>query len=75
MRQRDTNGIVVITQMQPITVLFTVPEDDLPPVLRRVQAGERRAVEACDRADTIKLATGTLQTVDNQIDTTTGTIK
>ena len=74
-RSGDANGIVVITQMSPISVIFTVPESDLPSVLEPLRAGTRLPVEAWDRADTTKLAVGTLQTVDNQIDTTTGTIK
>ncbi len=74
-RSGDANGIVVITQMSPISVIFTVPESDLPSVLEPLRAGSRLPVEAWDRADTTKLAVGTLQTVDNQIDTTTGTIK
>ncbi len=71
----DTNGIVVITQMRPISVLFTVPEAELPAVLDGLRKDRRMPVEAWDRSDTIKIATGVLQTVDNQIDTTTGTIK
>lgn len=74
-RSGDANGIVVITQMQPISVLFTVPESDLPAVLDALRSGNSPAVEAWDRAETTLLATGTLQTVDNQIDPTTGTIK
>ena len=74
-RSGDTNGIVVITQMQPISVLFTVPEVDLPAVLDALRRGNNSpAVEAWDRAETTLLARGTLRTVDNQIDTTTGTI-
>jgi multidrug efflux system membrane fusion protein len=74
-RSGDPNGIVVITQMQPISVLFTVPESELPAVLDALRSGNSPAVEAWDRAETVLLATGTLQTVDNQIDPTTGTIK
>ncbi len=74
-RSGDQNGIVVITQMRPISVIFTVPETDLPPVLEALRANRKLAVEAWDRADALKLATGALQTVDNQIDTATGTIK
>jgi multidrug efflux system membrane fusion protein len=65
--------LVVITQVQPITVLFTIPEDNLPPVLKKLRAGERLPVEAYDRAGQTKLATGSLLTVDNQIDQSTGT--
>jgi len=71
----DTNGIVLITQMRPISVLFTVPEAELPAVLDGLRKNRRMPVEAWDRNDTTKIATGLLRTVDNQIDTTTGTIK
>ena len=71
----DTNGLVVITQLQPITVIFTLPEDQLPQVVKRLNTGATLQVEAYDRANTTKLATGKLISVDNQIDTTTGTIK
>ena len=71
----DPNGIVVITQLQPITVVFTVPEDSLPKVMQRLQSGATLPVTAYDRSQQTKLATGKLLTTDNQIDTTTGTIK
>ncbi len=71
----DSGGIVVITQEQPISVVFTLPEDDLPAVARRLRAGARLPVEAFDRAQSVKLADGTLATLDNQIDSTTGTVK
>ncbi len=71
----DANGIVVITQLQPITVVFTLPEDNLPAVMKRLHAGATLPVTVFDRAQTIQLATGKLTTVDNQIDTTTGTVK
>ncbi|HWT72524.1 MAG TPA: efflux RND transporter periplasmic adaptor subunit, partial [Oxalicibacterium sp.] len=71
----DANGIVVITQLQPISVIFTLPEDNIPEVMQRLQAGAKLAVDAYDRAQLNKLATGTLVTVDNQIDPTTGTVK
>jgi multidrug efflux system membrane fusion protein len=74
-RSGDANGIVVITQMQPISVIFTVPEIELPAVLDAMRSKDSPTVEAWDRAETTLLATGTLETVDNQIDTTTGTIK
>jgi membrane fusion protein, multidrug efflux system len=74
-RSGDANGIVVITQMQPISVIFTVPEIELPAVLDALRSNRSPEVEAWDRAERTLLATGTLQTVDNQIDTTTGTIK
>jgi multidrug efflux system membrane fusion protein len=74
-RSGDANGLVVITQMRPISVIFTVPETDLPAVLDAYRRGNRPPVEAWDRAESAMLAKGTLQTIDNQIDTTTGTIR
>jgi multidrug efflux system membrane fusion protein len=74
-RSGDTNGLVVITMMRPISVLFTVPETDLPAVLEAYRRGHRLRVQAWDRAETHQLAEGELRTVDNQIDTATGTIK
>ena len=71
----DTNGLLVITQLQPITVIFTVAEDNLPPVYQKLNAGEQLVVEAYDRAVQKKLATGSLLTIDNQIDPTTGTVR
>ena len=71
----DLNGLAVITQRQPITVVFTIPQDSLPDVLRRLHAHERLAVDAFDRTMTTKLASGTLSAVDSEIDPTTGTIK
>ena len=71
----DTNGLLVVTQLQPISVIFTLPEDQLPEVLKRVRGGSKLAVEAFDRAAQTHLASGSLLTVDNQIDTTTGTVK
>jgi multidrug efflux system membrane fusion protein len=71
----EPNGLVVITQMQPITVVFTLPEDQVPPLLKRVHAGATLPVTAYDRTDTHQLATGTLQSIDSEIDPTTGTIK
>lgn len=71
----DTNGIAVITQLQPITVVFTIPEDSLPQVMKKLHAGERLTVEAYDREQRNKLATGYLLTADNQIDPTTGTVR
>ncbi len=71
----DTNALVVITQVQPITVAFTLPESQLTPVLARYRSGAKLAVEAWDRGDTRKQATGVLGSLDNQIDTTTGTLK
>jgi multidrug efflux system membrane fusion protein len=71
----DANGLVVITQIQPISVIFTVPEDSLPVVLRKLAAGQHLSAEAYDRANTTKIASGTLATVDNQIDPTTGSLR
>ena len=71
----DTNGLLVITQIQPISVIFTVAEDDLPVVLRKLAAGQHLTADAYDRANTTKIGTGTLATVDNQIDPTTGTLR
>jgi len=71
----DPSGVVVITQLQPFSVIFTLPEDNVPTVMSRMGAGSGLAVTAYDRALTTKLATGTLSTIDNQIDTTTGTVK
>ena len=71
----DTNGLVVITQIQPITVIFTIPEDNIPIVQQEVQAGHTLSVVAYDRSGAIKLATGNLGTLDNQIDTATGSVK
>jgi multidrug efflux system membrane fusion protein len=71
----DTNGLVVITQLQPISVLFTVPEDNLQAISKRIQSGAILPAAAYDRSGTNKIADGTLQTFDSQIDPTTGTIK
>ncbi|MEJ1968168.1 MAG: MdtA/MuxA family multidrug efflux RND transporter periplasmic adaptor subunit [Rhizomicrobium sp.] len=71
----QTNGIVVVTQEKPISVLFTVPEDNIGDIMDRVNAGAKLTVFAYDRGQTKLLATGVLATVDNQIDTTTGTVK
>jgi multidrug efflux system membrane fusion protein len=71
----DTTGLVVITQLQPITVVFTIPEDNIPAVLDKLKRGVRLPVEAYDRALQHRLATGYLLTVDNQIDVTTGTVR
>ena len=74
-RASDANGIVVITQPSPIGVVFPIPEDQLPRVMKRLRAGDRIAVDAYDRAQKEKLGSGRLLTADNQIDTATGTIK
>jgi multidrug efflux system membrane fusion protein len=74
-RAADPSGMVVITQLQPISVLFSIPEDNLADVLRKIRSGQQLRVEAWDHDDTKKLADGILLTADNQIDTTTGTSK
>lgn len=74
-RGADATGIVVITQTTPIAVLYTVPQDELPGVIKRVQAGDKLEVEAWDREQKAKLATGMLTAVDNLVDTATGTVK
>ncbi|HEF4733139.1 multidrug transporter subunit MdtA [Burkholderia multivorans] len=71
----DTNGIVVITQLQPMSVIFTTSEDNLPQILKQVNAGQKLSVTAYNRNNTIPLETGSLETLDNQIDTSTGTVK
>jgi multidrug efflux system membrane fusion protein len=71
----DANGLVVIAQLQPVTVVFSIPEDNLPRVMKRLQDGEAIVVDAWDRDQKMKLATGRLLTVDNQIDVATGTVK
>jgi membrane fusion protein, multidrug efflux system len=71
----DTNGLVVITQLQPIAVLFSLPQDQLPQVNAKLRGGVQLNVEAYDRDDSDKIATGKLLTIDNQIDLATGTYK
>ncbi|MET3620767.1 MdtA/MuxA family multidrug efflux RND transporter periplasmic adaptor subunit [Burkholderia ambifaria] len=71
----DTNGIVVITQMQPMSVIFTTSEDNLSQILKQVNAGKKLSVTAYNRNNTVPLETGSLETLDNQIDTSTGTVK
>jgi membrane fusion protein, multidrug efflux system len=71
----DSTGLVVITQIHPIAIIFTLPEDQLPQVQQAMKGGAKLVVEAYDRSDAHKLAAGTLLTIDNQIDTTTGTAK
>jgi multidrug efflux system membrane fusion protein len=70
----DVNGLLVITQLQPIAVIFSLPQDQLSQVMSKLQ-GKQLLVEAYDRDDVRKIATGKLLTIDNQIDTTTGTYK
>jgi multidrug efflux system membrane fusion protein len=71
----STTALVVITQLQPITVIFSVAEDYLPQIQKQMRAGHKLAVDALDRDQLTKLASGSLLTLDNQIDTSTGTVK
>lgn len=71
----DTIGLAVITKLQPITVVFSIPEDNLPQVMAKYQAGEKLVAEAYNREDTKKIATGYLLAVDSQIDQSTGMVK
>src|SRR5208283_727096 len=71
----DTNGLLIITQMDPISAIFTISEDELQAVLKKMAAGQTLEVDAYDRAATTKLAQGSLTTLDNQIDPATGTLK
>lgn len=71
----SSSGLVVITQLDPISVIFTTAEDQLPPILDRMHGGQELSVEAWDRENKKKLAEGKLETIDNQIDPTTGTLK
>jgi membrane fusion protein, multidrug efflux system len=74
-RATDSTGLFVITQVSPISVIFTLPEDQVPVVIKRLRAGEHLSVSAFDRSMAHKLADGKLITTDNQIDTATGTVK
>jgi len=71
----DTNGLAVITQLQPITVIFPIPEDNLPALMEKMKSKGRLEVEAYNRDQSQKLSAGSLMTVDNLIDPTTGTVK
>ena len=71
----DPNGLVVITQIQPITVIFPIPEDSLPPVIAALNGGRKLPVDVYNREQTQKLAAGLLLTADNQIDPSTGTVR
>jgi multidrug efflux system membrane fusion protein len=73
--QANTSTIVVVTEMQPMSVLFPVPEDTLSEILQRLNRGEKLAVDAYDRSLTNKIASGVLANADNEIDPTTGTLK
>ncbi len=69
------NGLVVVTQIHPISVIFTIPEDDIPGLQAQMKAGAALPVDAYDRTNTIKLASGSVETIDNTIDTSTGTVR
>jgi multidrug efflux system membrane fusion protein len=71
----DPGGLVVIAQLEPIALVFSVPEDSLQPILRRFRTGNKVPVDAFDREGRTKIATGTLVAIDNQIDPTTGTVR
>jgi multidrug efflux system membrane fusion protein len=71
----DTNGIVVVNQVQPISVIFSIPEDNVPALLKKVRQGTAMKVEAYDKPAAVKLADGKLSSLDNAIDTSTGTVK
>jgi len=73
--QANSSTIVIVTQMQPMSVLFTVPEDSVANILNHLHGGEQLTVQAFDRSLTNQIASGTLSNSDNQIDTTTGTLK
>lgn len=74
-RLSDPNGIAAITQLQPVAVVYSIPEDSLPKVMKLLKGGERVAVDAYDRSQKEKLGKGRLLAADNQIDPSTGTIK
>jgi len=71
----DANGLVLLAEVKPITVIFTLPEDNIPQVVKQVRAGAKIPVDAYNRDNTVKLATGVLSTIDNTVDPTTGTFK
>jgi multidrug efflux system membrane fusion protein len=71
----QTNGIVVVTQLDPMSVIFTIPEDSVSKVVQRVDAGATLTADAYDRSQTVKIASGTLASVDSVVDPTTGSVK
>jgi multidrug efflux system membrane fusion protein len=71
----STTGLVVVAQLQPITVIFSIAEDYLPQIQQQLRQGHKMVVYALERTDETQIAAGTLLTIDNQIDTTTGTVK
>jgi len=74
-RASDANGLLVITQVQPISVIFTIPEVQVQVILRKIRSGQRLRVDAYDSANKAKIAQGWLTTLDNQIDLSTGTLR
>ena len=74
-RDRDANGLVVLTQVTPITAIYTLSEDNMLDVSSRLHSGATIPVDAYDRTQTRKLASGVLSTIDNEVDPTTGTFK
>jgi len=74
-RSGDANGLAVITQLDPVAVVFTVPQDMLPAVMKRLGSGEKLPVAAWDREQKVELAAGMLASADNQVDPQTGTVK
>jgi membrane fusion protein, multidrug efflux system len=70
-----TSTIVVVTEIKPMSVLFTVPEDNIVPIVSRIQSGATLSADAYDRSQTTKIATGNLETMDNEVDPTTGQVK
>jgi multidrug efflux system membrane fusion protein len=73
--QAGSTNLVIVSQLQPISVIFSLPEDDLPQILAQLRAGNQLAVDALDRSLQKKLASGTLETLDNQVDPTTGMVR
>ena len=71
----EPNGLVVIAQLQPISVVFSIPQDSVSAVMKRMQSGDKLPVDAWDREQKTRLATGVLASVDNLVDPTTGTVK
>src|SRR5262245_27873467 len=71
----DQNGLAIITQLQPIAVIFNIPQDDINRAMKKLRAGQQLRVDAYDRELKNKIATGSLLTIDNQIDVTTGTVR
>jgi multidrug efflux system membrane fusion protein len=71
----DVNGLAVVNQLQPIAVVFTIPEDNLPPVLDKFRKSESMTVLAFNRSDSVKIAEGRLLAIDNRVDTATGTVR